>query len=240
MLARSRLCNWLADKGVRVKSEWIDFLFSNILQNFATEPLYLQNSVTDSLQVQNSVTDSVQSQNLESINPLQLQNWIWTQFQLADLSIFGVPSLEMLKNPNTVLILQVEETINISESFYSQVNRLEDKLNGTTNRLISNEDEVESAHSSKILVKYILSDGYSCIHCLFLDSLKDGLNLNLEIGHKISVNSADVAYFESENIYFVKNVQIISTASKRGSLSEAEKRNNLKELLAEGGSQIST
>ena len=175
----SLIHNFLTTRKAKVRPEWIHFMQENL-------PIGIN---------RNEQRD--------------VNNWIWDQFLQDDLSLVALPCLQLVKNKDFhgEIVLQVQKTINISQSFYSQVNSLKEELNGLKGRLISNEDEdfKEDFHESGSFCKYILSDGHDCIYCIFLDS-----SLKLEIGWKVEVNWNDVEHYEEENIFFIKKMAIIS------------------------------
>ena len=213
IVSQDAVIRLLSSRNIRVRNEWIDFIVLNV-------PAHSNDS------------------------PLQIENWIWEQFLLADLATIGIPCIGLLTSTadsssnDKEIVLQVEECINISESFYSQTIALQDGLDGISGRLISGEEEPTSTNepdndssSSKSVFKYILSDGFSCICCLFLDSVSEqNTNFVLETGFKVSISSSDIVFFGQEDIYFVQKVKIIyakDNSTRQGKL------NNLKILLAD-------
>lgn len=183
--------DWLRSKNILVRTDWIEFLLSHSPSNLSEME--------------------------------EIKNWIFEQFLLTDLSVSSLPRLELPLNrsENTVVILQVEQSINISESFYSQIDKLNQQINKITNRIIDEEVEGEKDESSKSLFKYLLSDGHSFIYCLFLNSLSNK-EFKVESGFKVAVKLGDISHFELENIYLINEVEIISTEKRETNL-EMEK-----------------
>ena len=179
--------DWLRSKNVFVRKDWIEFLLSHSPSNLSEME--------------------------------EIKNWIFEQFLLTDLSVSSLPRLELPLNrsENTVVILQVEQSINISESFYSQIDKLNQQINKITNRIIDEEGEGEKDESSKSLFKYLLSDGHSFIYCLFLNSLSNK-EFKVESGFKVAVKLGDISHFELENIYLINEVEIISTVKRESNL----------------------